>query len=388
MRTFFTFVVCFLSLGSAEAQQTPDATVKSADKTANPASQFDFPKAKLEFSEPKVVPGVTGSPLIANQKQCGPDGAIFVQMALPPVYREKEVVALGCPNGSQSYSLSLAPNGLNDISLSDYSPTGSEVAFLVRATAVSEQTEYSTTTPDGKINTGKGYRGEHHNYILTYDRQGSYKATIDLPADKIFTKIGALDSGEFVLLGYSSASRVAVLQLLASSGKLLRALQLPGKLEDDPTLEQGEIGGPAEVAKAVAGLSRWQFTSTRGNIVLSRPGSSGVVLEVGSGGVSREVPLESPAGYELDGLVPAKDRWVARFRRKGLPERGGIDANSSSGNFKLFDVSPSDGSLRTELDLPGGSSIFGVGCEADGEVMQVGLNDKLQFQISKADIPK
>jgi urease beta subunit len=388
MKVLLTPVLCLLFLGTAECQQIPKPPAQDTEKAEGPTSQPDLPTVKLEFSEAKAVSGVTGSPLIGNQKQCGPDGAVFVQMAVAPFYREKQVVALGGPDGSRIYSLSLVPNNLHDVTLVDYSPTSSEVAFLVRATEDAEQKEYRASTPDGKVDAGKGYRGEHHNYILIYDRKGSYKSTVDLPADAIFTRLGELEPGEFVLLGYDPVNRAAGLRLVSSSGKLLRTLQLPSKMENDASLEQGETGGAVEVAKAVAGLSHWQFTSTRGKIVLSRPGAAGVVLEVGSGGAVREVPLESPPAYELDGFVPANDRWLVRYRRKDLPERGGIDANGSSGNFVLFDVNPLDGSLRRGLELPGRSSVFGIGCESEGEVTMVGLNDKLQFQISRADIPK
>jgi hypothetical protein len=154
---------------------------------------------------------------------------------------------------------------------------------------------------------------------------------------------------------------------------------------DDPKLNQGELGGSTEAVTASGSLSAWQFASARHRVILYKPHSSAPVLEVGSGGAVREVPLAAPPGYELDGVVSGTDRWIMRFRRSGLSDSQVSDASTASGNFLLYETNPLDGSLKTRLSLKSGS-VFSLACEADGVVSSFLVDGSAKFLVSSASL--
>jgi hypothetical protein len=218
------------------------------------------------------------------------------------------------------------------------------------------------------------YTGEHHEYLVEFGRDGNLKSVLDLPVAYHFHRVAALSNGELLALAYDRTNAVARLLLLDSNGQVVRALVVPSEMQDSPGLVQGQSGPAINRARAETSLSWWLMAPVRQSLLLYQAHSASPVLEVGVGGATREVPLEAPKGYVLDGVVPANDRWIMRYRRQGLSDSGQIDARPEAGNYVLYEVNPSDGSLKTELDT-GTGPLFNIACEQDGVITAFSVSE-------------
>ncbi len=123
--------------------------------------------------------------------------------------------------------------------------------------------------------------------------------------------------------------------------------------------------------------------------MLYKPQSRGPVVEIGQGGAGREVPLGLPAGYDLDGILPGSDRWIARLRRKNAAasQTGTIDTSAKGGDYLLAELNPSDGTTRRLFSMESGS-YFDVVCAADDALIAYSIDEGSQFLISYTDLPK
>jgi hypothetical protein len=100
-------------------------------------------------------------------------------------------------------------------------PSDSVVGFLVRA---------SKELP-GAPGTGKSPAGipwnKYHSYIAEFDRNGSYKESIELPMTYVLSHFAILPSGEFLVTGYDELNSTPKLLFLNSSGQVVRSIDLP-----------------------------------------------------------------------------------------------------------------------------------------------------------------
>jgi hypothetical protein len=115
----------------------------------------------------------------------------------------------------------------------------------------------------------------------------------------------------------------------------------------------GQSGDLGKQINAAGSLSWWIFAPARNRVLLYQAHAQSPILEVGAGGAVREVPVQAPKGYVLDGVLSANDRWIMRFRRESLSGSGEIDARPEASNYVLYEVDSSDGSLRRRIDVGG-----------------------------------
>jgi hypothetical protein len=364
------------SSSSREGEKVPAV---DGNRTLDEVPQYD-----LQFSKGAQIQGVEGSPVIVMPIQCSPNGTAFVQAFRPPNFRDAWVASLE-ENGGHMFSLKSVPE-IYDVTLLSFFPTSSELGFLVYATRDRKDSQYSMMSSMGPV-AGIAKLGVHQGFIVTFDYSGNYKSTIELPANLEYRKMAMLDSGEFALLAYDPSKRVALLQVLDSTGQFERTVQLPSGMVDDPEVQAGETGNGSEAMIASASLSRWQFAGAGRRVVLYRPHAKGDLVELGSGGAVRYVPLAAPDGYELDGFVASADRWIVRYRRSGISDTREIDARPEAGNYLLLQVNRLDGNPEARLVMKSGSP-FDLACEADGKLSSFSLDDKSRFVVSVAAIPK
>jgi hypothetical protein len=117
----------------------------------------------------------------------------------------------------------------------------------------------------------------------------------------------------------------------------------------------------------------------RGKILLYQAHTKLPILEVGAGGVVREVPLEIPKDFVIDTIIPSEDRWIIRVRRENLSDKTEIDARPEAKNYVLYEVDPSDGHLRRELSVSSGP-LFSIACEQGGTFTAFGIDgDKVNL---------
>jgi hypothetical protein len=345
-----------------------------------------LPSFKLDFKPQPAIPGVVASPAFVLPIVCSSDGIPFVDfpdLSDPP---QQTIYSLD-PKGAHAFSAKPV-TGLYDIRFQSFFAADSIVGILVNAT---KDDKHSASTyypmPGISKKAVPYYTGEHHDYVVEYDRDGNYKSTVDLPSAYHFWRVAALPDGALLALAYDRANSVPRLLLLDSGGQVVRTLQIPSEMADSPDLRQGESGGALDLARAESSLSWWLFAPSRNRILLYQAHANAPVLEVGAGGAVREVPLGAPKGYALDGIVPANDRWIMRYRRKGTPDLPGeVDARPESGNYLLYVVNSSDGSLDSRID-PGTGPLFNIACEQDGVFTAFSIdNDKVIPET--ADIPR
>ena len=221
------------------------------------------------------------------------------------------------------------------------------------------------TSRSGTVSkSATGFRGQRADYVLQFELNGTFKRMIALPDGYSFHRIAELGDHNLLAIAYDRINAVARLLLLDEDGQVIRTLQIPQAMEDDPALTQGRTGSDLNRARAESSLSWWLFTPSAGKVLLYIAHSKAPVLELSPGGAIREVPIQAPEGYILDGFIPANDRWIVRFRRENPPDHGAIDRRPETKNYVLYEVNRADGSLKREFQAISGSS-FGSACEHD-----------------------
>jgi hypothetical protein len=366
--------------GAAPSTPTAKPPAAQSESASDSAPPIDYSVTALALSPGKPVSGVGGSFAIMQPVQCTAEGQVLAEMPVPSDFKSFRVASLSQSRG-RDFDFKSIPN-LYDTELFTFFPSDSDVMFLFYATEESKVSDYRMTTDKGKVISGKGNQTEHHSYAVRFGLDGQYKSTTRLPDGQVAHKIAALGSDQLLVLSYDRVNRVPILRVLDSGGRPVSSVQLPSGLTDYAVIKQGETGDSMNAGKAESSVSGWQFIPARGKVLLFRPQSNSPVLEIGSGGFRREVPIAAPPGFELDGFIPSTKQWYARFRRSGAGEGS---APVSRGDYIFAELNPSDGSIYRLFKMDS-NSIFDVACEADGEFISVSFdNDK--FLLSSTDVP-
>jgi hypothetical protein len=380
-----SMIVVLAALASAAQQPAPSpATMPAADAhphSAAPATApaedssdttpAPIPAIALDFKPQQSIPGAPSSGAYMAPVECAPDGVPLVAFIDPADWTMPSLYALD-PKGGHAYAPRSSP-GLYDIHFVSYFASDSMVAVQVSATRDSTQ---STRMRRSGGQPQTYYSGAHHEFLIEFDPNGSYKKTVDLPQQYDFRHIATLPDDTLLALSYDPANRVPLLLLLDSSGEIVRPLELPEAMVSDPAVTQGQSGNGVNVAKAASSLSWWLFGSARGRVLLYQARAHSPVLEVGAGGVTRQVQVAGLSGYTPSGVVDSNDRWIMQFRKDGLPDHTAVDTHPASGNFLYYEVDPNDGALRRRIDLPN-DPFVNVACEHDGTIIGfIGERDK------------
>jgi len=235
------------------------------------------------------------------------------------------------------------------------------------------------TTDKGQAVTGKGNETEHHSYAVRFGLDGGTNPKPGFPGGLI-QRIASLGSDQLLALSYNRATRAPELQLLDSDGAPVTSISIPTGLTDYATLKQGESGDSLNASKADSSVSAWQFMPASVKVLLYRPGSNGPILEIGKGGLRREVPVASwIRAFRVYSLYKT---MYARFRRLGTAE----GMPPSQGDMLLAELNPNDGSVERLFKL-GSKSIFDVACEVDGEFMSFSTDKDGKFPLSSTHLP-
>jgi len=378
--------VIFVPLGLRGQSGTKNVGAMQSTGRTNPAigaqiedqagdAQDAVPSLDLRFTQEDPVPGIAASPVMVMPVQCSADGSAILDMLAEPDFRNHAIYLI---HSGSSTTISLKNiMDLQDIQLVSLSASNTVLAALVYAAKRPQSSESETG---------------RHFYIAKFDISGAYREAIELPIDYQILGFTILSSDEFVVVGFDPVNNVPRLLVLDSNGEINRAIPFPETMRNaDGTSSQSPKTDalPATVADGMAGDRA--FGSARftlyGDKVLFWLSGKNAVLEIGEGGKSREVPINPPKGYDLQGFIPSNDRWIAEFSRKGLSSSGPIDSRPETGNFLFYEVQPSDGSLRRRLNL--GADQFGwIACEHDGLLTSFKTDDKQRLIPLLADLAK
>lgn len=388
--------VCAAALAQSKAPVKAKPTSADAPKAETPAGDApEIPATRVSFEKQAAIPGAPLSNAYFQPIACTPDGIPVVAYPKPftPAAGHQLTgtdlmpgIYSFDPKGSHGFSVSAAP-GLYDVWYRSYFVGPSTVYIEVHATDDNTHVTRQIHTRSGDTPQDV-YSGQHREYVLEFDMQGNFKKAVAAPDRYWIERMGALSDGSFVALAYDEANRAPILVLLDSDLQMLRPLEIPEEMANDPALVKGETGGVLNAGKAMTRLSGWQFATARGSVVLYQAHASAPVVEIGPGGVERAVPLQAPKGYELETVIAANDRWLMKFRRASLPETEAYDARPQSGNVVLYEIDPNDGSLRRRIELPPLDKEHvspDLACEEDGTIVGFLPEDKQVIRYT-ADI--
>ncbi len=349
LRLGWTFLL--LATAVPALSQTP-ASVPNVATNAVPAQAEIIPERSLKFTPVDSDSTIALSPA-TRPAQCDTEGYLFLDMQDPKNLDKHTVVSIRGKE-SQTY-LPSAISDLHDIFIYDFFPSKSKVGFLVRG----------TKEPPGSPGPGKSPAGiawsSYHNYIAEFDRNGSYKESVELPASYRLSHLAIFPSGEFLVTGYDQLNSTVRLLLLNSSGQISRNIDLPGSR----TPAAGDAPNRSvEAARATRNLmGSIIFTPYNEDILVWRANTNDPVLDVSSGGGVREVPLQAPSGFAFAGMIPSNDRWVGHFRIQSARENSPF----TSDTYSYFELRPQDASISSKLLIVGDRDLpQGLACESDG----------------------
>ena len=382
-----------LSQMSPTTAPSPTATPASSLKHVIPAAEgagsedesaADLPVVKLEFKLQDPISGAQGSSAFLTPIVCSPDGVPFVSFIDPKSFGPQTIESLD-PKGGHEFSAKAISDLYGIDFFRSYFVSDTMVGVLVHATT--DDKKAANTIPMGPgLQPRAVYTGGHHDYLVEFDSNGGYRKAVELPGRYQFRSLAALPDDNLLALGFDRANSVPQLLVLGSDGQVARTLQIPSEMQDSRALVEGQAGGTVERAKAESSLSSWIFASVRHKVLLYQVNASVPVVEVGAGGAVREVHVQFPRGYALDSVIPADDRWLMRFRRQNLSDSGAIDASPEAGNYVLYEVNPSDGSLRRRVEMATGP-FYSVACEQGGVIKAFSVEDG-KVRLETAELPR
>jgi hypothetical protein len=334
------------------------APVPEQATDAGPVQAEVIPERTLKFSPVDSGSAMTVSPVTALP-QCDTEGYLFLDMLDAKDLKKHTLVSFrGKEN--QTY-LPSAISDLHDINIFGFFPSSSEVGFLVRG----------TKNLPGSPGPGKSPAGidwsSYHSYIAEFDRDGSYKGSVEIPVSYQISHLAIFPSGDFLVSGYDQLNSAVRLLLVSSSGQILKAIDLPGS--------RTPVGGEApyhsvEAARATTKLvGSIVFTPYKEDILVWRMNSNDPVLDVNSGGGVREVPLQTPSGFTFVDMIPSTDRWVGHFRMLSTAE----NAPFTAGTYSYFELRPQDASISSKLVISGDVPQH-LACESDNSYLTYTLD--------------
>lgn len=343
----------------------------------------DLPIVSVEFKDTLTVPGIPNEHVFQTPISCSPDGVPFVNFPQPPDFMSNVVYSLD-PNGAKAFSVHQASD-LYDPIFQGYFVGSSVVGILVHATKDGKKASYSMTIVPG-MPARDVYPGEHHDYLVEFDKNGLLKKVVDLPTSYHFWRIAELGDGNLLSLAYDQVNSVARLFLMDPDGEIIRPIELPAEMTETHELVQGQSGGMLNQARAESSMSWWLFALVGPKVLLYKAHSKAPLLEVGPGGAVRVVPLETPKGYTIEDVIPSTNRWIFRFRKDGIPAKSETDARPDADNYALYEFNQSDGTPLRRIHIAKGP-VFSIACERNGVLTGFSMAGE-KMLLKTADLPR
>src|SRR5258708_30958402 len=157
--------VCYVS-SWGQGGQSPDkkvlASAPDEDEQRN-RSAVEIPSYALEFKPQPAIPGVAASPVVASQMQCATDGTPFIDMIMPPEFRDHAVYSLAA-DAPHSYSVKTIAD-LHDIQFLRFFVGDSMVVILVEAIEGPPSLQHTSLSPSEPVEGANERARERHQYL-------------------------------------------------------------------------------------------------------------------------------------------------------------------------------------------------------------------------------
>jgi len=354
MRIAFGISV-FLMLGlslSAQGQAKPKA--EASRSAALPA-----PLYSISFERKDAVAGLDASPAIKLPFQCTNDGTAFVDMVPvgaqmhPPAYAPPPLLLTSVsPTGhANTFPLDQTTEQLFDVREIDHYAAESEVIFLIKAAKESKPIKQTYTKEDGSQSEITKNTADRNVYIITFNRDGEHKKTIEIDSGFRIQNVGVFPSGDFLIFGYDEKDHSPKLAMLKSDGTSLRPLEIPKN--DAPDSMFGTKDDPGKGGAVYIAAS--QFVPAGHSIIVVQNKTTFPLLEVNEGGAITAIPTKLPRGMKIDGLIASDQHLHARV--------------TPADDGSIFEIGAHDGMVIRRFILSDGHSASGVACVHDGKFL-------------------
>lgn len=363
-------------LAPAFAQSQADAGIQAVD-VGNGMREL-VPSRIVDFEAVESEPNLSLPSTTVDYPHCLSDGALVLisidwdavkktPKGKIPKYNEIVTVVQG---KTAKAILSASISDLTDFDVSDIFPSDSGIYLLLRGTKDKPGEGGPHKSPSGVPFSS------YHNYVSRFDLDGTYRGATELSINCDISRPGRCDlrhlavfpSGDMLVTEPDPETSTLKVLYLKSSGEVVKQIDVPASRKP---MDWGDASpNPETVQAATMFLASVYFTAVGGNIVAWRANSNDSVVEVRQGGVSREVPIQTPEGWRFADMVASDDRWVVHFRTESTPPNVRMNADIDA----YYDVRPQDGSLSARL-VQKGDIPLSIACESSGTYTSFKMDD-------------
>ena len=344
----------------------------AATQTGSPAAQ-ESPAAavllfRVSFERRDAVSGISATHAIKLPWECTSDGTIFVSFVstvpadsgLPPPAPGPPPMLLTSifPSGrGQTFRLDQVPE-LHVSSELDHYASDSEVIFLVRAAREIKpvQEAYSVGSYHGEVRRNAA---EQHLYILSFSREGEFKAAIEIEDSFRIQHVAEFSSGTFLAFGSDRNDHSAKLVMLKADGTWLRSLEIP-----KGATPASMVSGKDAPRHSVMAAS--ELVPEGRSIVVVQNRTGFPLLEVNEGGAIREIHPKLARDEQIESLISADHNLYLVASEETV---------SNSRQEHIYEVSPDDGTVLRRIELSDNRRVSDAACVYEGKFLSIDYGD-------------
>lgn len=363
----------------------PSQKASTTDTPSIDDLDAQVPVIKPEFTPAGVVPGVSGAFAFTTPIVCSSEGVPYVSFLDSKGLGVQAVTSLD-PKGGHIFSVQQIQGLYGIQNIHGVLANDSMVGLLVNATKDSSNPQTIKVGKDLPPLTT--YPGEHKDFLAEFDLKGNFTKVVELelPEGWKTWRLAFLSDGSLLAAAYDHINARPHLVIFGSGGEKKQDLKIPEELADDPVFMGGAGSDISQQVQAASGLNSWKFALAMNKVLLYQLRSNTPILEVGAGGTVREVTIEHPKGYVIEGVLPSNDRWLIRFRKEGVGLRGLANTDPTANIYLLYEVNPGDGSLRRRIAVTA-AIFYSASCEKDGKITAFTVEDE-KIKLTSTDLGK
>jgi hypothetical protein len=336
-------LTCVL-LAAPFCTQTLGQTGSKAAQLQQPASSSVY---RVSFQRGEPVEGANATGALQLPFQCTSDGTFFVNFIgsapagtgiKPPRFPPMLLTSVSLSGQGHTFRVDQAPE-LFVSTQEDYFASDSEVILLVRGARENKPVKQTFRWKDGTQGEYEENSAPQHSYLLSFNRDGEYRRTIEMDDSLSILHVGVFPSGTFLALGFDKKDKATELVMLTADGSFLKSL----KVSADDLPESMITGAGSPRPHSIVGT---QFVPAGHSIlIVVQRDSAYPVLEVTEGGAVRAIHPKLPQGTQIKAIVPS-DRNLYLITN--------TEKNESDSDAVISEVDPQDGATlgRFELSHP------------------------------------
>lgn len=300
------------------------------------------------------------------ENYCIGDGNIYV---LKPSFG---LIAL-TPNGIVSFltdKMTDIPNPSTTFLGLNPSLSSTSVAFPVLGIDDSKVETTTSTDDHGHIEVHKDATNAMLNYLVRFDKDGTYKGAIKPDLPFLVYKFATFDSGILLAQG-KDQNNVPRIALLDASAQFLRYLDLRKDISTSLSGATDDVKCEGCTADLNSVVFSSLFTPWHGKFLLKREFTgSGRVYEIDASGQARVVTVKVPKDYDVGFLIPTDRNWF--FRLNKLDSKGSKPEAVDS----FLEVDPENGKPLREYRVKPPDTAPEISCVFDNEFWGVRRDTK------------